>query len=122
MVKIFGEAPTKMTYQEFADHTKQIFDAAAAGDGTWDNYFGGRNVESNKMLEEPDHSGEDTEMAPEQNTEIPEQTPPNMGQEDDISGRVTRSRDRTISRIIRNICLQYPKVAPGATDRRTEIQ
>nr|WP_294658782.1 DUF3850 domain-containing protein [uncultured Blautia sp.] len=73
MVKIFGEAPSKMTYQEFADHTKQIFDAAAAGDGTWDNYFGERNVEPNKTLEEPDHNGEDTAMVQEQNTEIPEQ-------------------------------------------------
>ncbi|MDO5799125.1 MAG: DUF3850 domain-containing protein [Eubacteriales bacterium] len=87
MVKIFGEAPTKMTYQEFADHTKQIFDAAAAGEETWDNYFGERNVEPNKTLEESDHSGEDTVMVPEQNAEIPEQTLPNMGQEDDIPGQ-----------------------------------
>lgn len=87
MVKIFGEAPTKMTYQEFADHTKQIFDAAAAGDETWDNYFGERNVEPNKTLEEPDHSGEDISMVPEQNTEIPEQILPNVGQENDIPGR-----------------------------------
>lgn len=87
MVKIFGEAPTKMTYQEFADHTKQIFDAAAAGDETWDNYFGERNVEPNKTLEEPDHSGEATETPPEQNTEIPKQTPRNVGQENDITGQ-----------------------------------
>ena len=87
MVKIFGEAPTKMTYQEFADHTKQIFDAAAAGDETWDNYFGERNVEPNKTLEEPDHNGKDTAVVPEQNTEIPEQTPPNVGQQDNIPGQ-----------------------------------
>ena len=87
MVKIFGETPTKMTYQEFADHTKQIFDAAAAGDGTWDNYFGERNVEPNKTLEKPDHSGEDTAMVPEQNAEIPEQTPPNAGQDSCIPGQ-----------------------------------
>lgn len=86
MVKIFGETPTKMTYQEFVDHTKQIFDAAAAGDGTWDNYFGERNVDPNKTLEEPDHSGEAAEMVSEQNAEFPEQTPPNMGQENDIPG------------------------------------
>ena len=84
MVKIFGEAPTKMTYQEFANHTKQIFDAAAAGDETWDSYFGERNVEPNKTLEEADHNGEDTEMIPEQNTEILEQMPSNAGQQDDI--------------------------------------
>lgn len=87
MVKIFGEAPTKMTYQEFADHTKQIFDTAAAGGRTWDSYFGERNVEPDKTLEEPDHSGEDTSMVPEQNTEIPEQILPNVGQENDIPGR-----------------------------------
>lgn len=87
MVKIFGEAPTKMTYQEFADHTKQIFDAAAAGGRTWDSYFGERNVEPDKTLEEPDHSGEDTSMVPEQNTEISEQILPNVGQENDIPGQ-----------------------------------
>lgn len=87
MVKIFGEAPTKMTYQEFADHTKQIFDAAAAGEETWDNYFGERNVEPNKTLEEPDHNGEDTAMVPEQNEKILEQTPPNVGQENKIPGQ-----------------------------------
>ncbi len=87
MVKIFGETPTKMTYQEFADHTKQIFDAVAAGEETWDNYFGERNVDPNETLEEPDHSGEDTSMVPEQNTEIPEQILPNVGQENDIPGR-----------------------------------
>ena len=87
MVKIFGEAPTKMTYQEFADHTKQIFDTAAAGGRTWDSYFGERTVEPDKTLEEPDHSGEDTSMVPEQNMEIPEQTQPNVRQEDDISGQ-----------------------------------
>lgn len=87
MVKIFGEAPTKMTYQEFAGHTKQIFDAAVAGEETWDNYFGERNVEPNKMLEEPDHNGEDTAMVPEQNEKILEQTPPNVGQENKIPGQ-----------------------------------
>lgn len=73
MVKIFGEAPTKMTYQEFADHTKQIFDAAAAGEGTWDNYFGERNAEPSKTLGEADHSGEDTAMVPGQDDQIPGQ-------------------------------------------------
>lgn len=87
MVKIFGEVPIKMTYQELAEHTKQIFDAAAAGEGTWDNYFGGCNVEPNKTLGEADHNGEDTAMVPGQNMEIPEQAQQNMGQEDDISGQ-----------------------------------
>ena len=104
MVKIFGEAPTKMTYQEFADHTKQIFDAAAAGDGTWDNYFGERNVEPNKTLEEPDHNGEDTEM-------IPEQTPPNAGQDDQIPGQDNIQNHPEY--------MPEPKVAPA---QRTEEQ
>lgn len=111
MVKIFGEAPTKMTYQEFADHTKQIFDAAAAGDGTWDNYFGERNVEPNKTLEEPDHNGEDTEMISEQNTEIPEQTPPNAGQDDQIPGQDNIQNHPEY--------MPEPKVAPA---QRTEEQ
>ena len=111
MVKIFGETPTKMTYQEFVDHTKQIFDAAAAGDGTWDNYFGERNVEPNKTLEEPDHNGEDTAMVQEQNTEIPEQTPPNAGQDDQIPGQDNIQNHPEY--------MPEPKVAPA---QRTEEQ
>ena len=87
MVKIFGEAPAKMTYQELTEHIKQIFDAAAAGERTWDNYFGERNAEPSKTLGKADHSGEDTAMVLGQNMEIPEQAQPNMGQEDDISGQ-----------------------------------
>ncbi|WP_448774535.1 DUF3850 domain-containing protein [Blautia sp.] len=119
MVKIFGEAPTKMTYQEFADHTKQIFDAAAAGEETWDNYFGERNVEPNKMLEEPDHNGEDTEMVPEQSTEIPEQTPPNMGQEDDIPGQDDQIPGQDNIQNHPEYMPPEPKVAPA---QRTEEQ
>ena len=81
MVKIFGEAPTKMTYQEFADHTKQIFDTAAAGGRTWDSYFGERNAEPGKTLGEADHSGEDTAMVPGQNMEISEQDDQIPGQD-----------------------------------------
>ncbi len=87
MVKIFGEAPAKMTYQELTEHIKQIFDAAAAGEETWDNYFGECNVEPGKTLGEADHSGEDTAMVPGQNMEISEQAQPSVGQEDDISGQ-----------------------------------
>lgn len=111
MVKIFGETPTKMTYQEFVNHTKQIFDAAAAGDGTWDNYFGEGNVEPNKTLEEPDHNGEDTAMVQEQNTEIPEQTPPNAGQDDQIPGQDNIQNHPEY--------MPEPKVAPA---QRTEEQ
>ena len=119
MVKIFGEAPTKMTYQEFADHTKQIFDAAAAGDETWDNYFGERNVEPNKTLEEPDHSGEATETPPEQNTEIPKQTPRNVGQENDITGQDDQIPGQDNIQNHPEYMPPEPKVAPA---QRTEGQ
>lgn len=119
MVKIFGEAPTKMTYQEFADHTKQIFDAAAAGDETWDNYFGERNVEPNKTLEEPDHSGEATETPPEQNTEIPKQTPRNVGQENDIPGQDDQIPGQDNIQNHPEYMPPEPKVAPA---QRTEEQ
>ena len=119
MVKIFGEAPTKMTYQEFADHTKRIFDAAAAGDGTWDNYFGEHNVKPNETLEEPDHSGEDTAMVPKQNTEIPERTLPNMGRENDIPGQDDQIPGQDN---IQNHPEYMPPEPKGAPAQRTEEQ
>lgn len=119
MVKIFGEAPTKMTYQEFADHTKQIFDIVAAGGRTWDSYFGERNVEPDKTLEEPDHSGEDTSMVPEQNTEIPEQILPNVGQENDIPGRDDQIPGQDNIQNHPEYMPSEPKVAPA---QRTEEQ
>lgn len=118
MVKIFGEAPTKMTYQEFADHTKQIFDTAATGGGTWDSYFGERNVEPDKTLEEPDHSGEDTSMVPEQNTEIPEQILPNVGQENDIPGRDDQIPGQDNIQNHPEYMPPEPKVAPAPTGRK----
>ena len=35
LVKVFGDDPVKMTYQEFADRTRQIFEGAA-GDRAWE--------------------------------------------------------------------------------------
>ena len=89
MLKIFGETLKKITYQEFADRTKQIFDAAAAGEGTWDNYFGRDISKANDSPEDSiaDHSGEDTAMVPEQNMGIPEQAQLNAGRKDDITGQ-----------------------------------
>lgn len=119
MVKIFGEAPAKMTYQELTEHIKQIFDAAAAGEETWDNYFGERNVDSNKTLEEPDHSGEDTGMAPEQNTEIPERTLPNVGQQDNILGQDDQIPGQDNIQNHPEYMPPEPRVAPA---QRTEEQ
>ena len=81
MVKIFGDDPIKMSYQELADHTKQIFGDMVAEDGTWDNYFGERNVELNKTIGEPDHSGVDTAMDSERNVGISEQKDQIPGQD-----------------------------------------
>lgn len=63
LVKVFGDDPVKMTYQEFADRTRQIFEGAA-GDRAWETCFG-EAVESNKI--------EQTEQLQEQGDQIPGQ-------------------------------------------------
>ena len=63
LVKVFGDDPVKMTYQEFADRTRQIFEGAA-GDRAWETCFG-EAVESNKI--------EQTEQLQEQEDQIPGQ-------------------------------------------------
>lgn len=63
LVKVFGDDPVKMTYQEFADRTRQIFEGAA-GDRDWETCFG-EAVESNKI--------EQTEQLQEQEDQIPGQ-------------------------------------------------
>lgn len=63
LVKVFGDDPVKMTYQEFADRTRQIFEGAA-GDRAWETCFG-EAVESNKI--------EQTEQLQEQEEQIPGQ-------------------------------------------------
>ena len=63
LVKVFGDDPVKMTYQEFADRTRQIFEGAA-GDRAWETCFG-EAVESNKI--------EQTEQFQEQEDQIPGQ-------------------------------------------------
>lgn len=63
LVKVFGDDPVKMTYQEFADRTRQIFEGAA-GDRAWETCFG-ETVESNKI--------EQTEQLQEQEDQIPGQ-------------------------------------------------
>lgn len=63
LVKVFGDDPVKMTYQEFADRTRQIFEGAA-GDSAWETCFG-EAVESNKI--------EQTEQLQEQEDQIPGQ-------------------------------------------------
>lgn len=63
LVKVFGDDPVKMTYQEFADRTRQIFEGAA-GDRAWETCFG-EAVESNKI--------EQTEQLQEQEDQMPGQ-------------------------------------------------
>ena len=63
LVKVFGDDPVKMTYQEFADRTRQIFEGAA-GDRAWETCFG-EAVESNKI--------EPTEQLQVQEDQIPGQ-------------------------------------------------
>ena len=63
LVKVFGDDPVKMTYKEFADRTRQIFEGAA-GDRAWETCFG-EAVESNKI--------EQTEQLQEQEDQIPGQ-------------------------------------------------
>ncbi len=63
LVKVFGDEPIKMTYQEFTDRTIQIFEGAA-GDHAWETCFG-EVVKSNKI--------EQTEQLQEQGDQIPGQ-------------------------------------------------
>ena len=71
LVKVFGDDPVKMTYQEFADRTRQIFEGAAVL---------GR-LASVKLL-----------------------SPTKSNRQNSSRSRKTRYRDRTESRITRNIC------------------
>lgn len=67
LVKIFGGEAVKMTYQEFSDRTKELFDGMAAGEHTWENYFAEPEEETQN------HSGENTVMDAETDDQIPGQ-------------------------------------------------
>ena len=75
MVKIFGDEPRKMSYQEFAEHTNALFAGMSDGEHTWDNYFG--------TLEEK-HS-EDAETEPAEGNEIKAEE--NTAESDQIPGQ-----------------------------------
>ena len=69
--KKFGDTPKDMTWWEFYQITRNIFDESAAGDQTWQKYFGTPEEASEKQKEN-DLSGEQEEakigeIAPAQN-------------------------------------------------------
>ena len=51
-VKKFGGTPQDMTWWEFYQKTVAIFGSAAAGDKTWQSYFGGEEAEEEPPKEE----------------------------------------------------------------------
>lgn len=57
MVKQFGSTPQELSWAEFLQRTWDIFDEAAAGAKTWDNYFG--HAESAEDKEEIPETAEE---------------------------------------------------------------
>lgn len=55
-VKKFGGTPQDMTWWEFYQKTVAIFGNAAAGDKTWQSYFGGEEAEEEPPKEEKEES------------------------------------------------------------------
>lgn len=51
-VKKFGGTPKDMTWWEFYQQVLEIFESSAAGNETWQNYFGGEEAETPKKEEE----------------------------------------------------------------------
>lgn len=65
-IKKFGGTPQTMTWPEFFQITRELFDQVAAGSKTWKNYFGGKdNAESGDTGD----SGEDTGRTTENETD-----------------------------------------------------
>lgn len=71
MVKIFGDDPKKMSYQEFAEYTKMLFDDMA--EHTWEHYFG--TPEKSQSEETENETFEDSEIKTDENTVDPDQIP-----------------------------------------------
>ncbi len=53
LFKRFGGKPQEMTWAEFLKKTEEIFGEAAAGEKTYENFFGPTDVEAEKASEEP---------------------------------------------------------------------
>ena len=61
--KKFGDTPKDMTWWEFYQLTREIFDDTAAGPKTWQNHFGGADDEAGTGQEEDDTDGEESGQA-----------------------------------------------------------
>lgn len=61
--KKFGDTPKDMTWWEFYQLTREIFDDTAAGTKTWQNHFGGADDEAGTGQEEDDTDGEESGQA-----------------------------------------------------------
>lgn len=71
MVKIFGDDPRKMSYQEFTEYTKMLFDDMA--EHTWEHYFG--TPEKSQSEETENETFEDCEIKTDENIVDPDQIP-----------------------------------------------
>lgn len=65
--KKFGDTPKDMTWWEFYQLTREIFDDTAAGPKTWQNHFGGADDEETTVQDTADEPGRE-----ETATEAPE--------------------------------------------------
>lgn len=65
--KKFGDTPKDMTWWEFYQLTREIFDDTAAGTKTWQNHFGGADDEESTVQDTADEPGRE-----ETATEAPE--------------------------------------------------
>lgn len=80
-IKKFGENPVAYTWLDFLKKVDEIFGPAAAGDHTWERYFGEEEIapaqnepeESVQNVSENDQEPEQSDQEPEQNDQKPEQ-------------------------------------------------
>lgn len=73
-IKKFGENPVTYTWLDFLKKVDEIFGPAAAGDHTWERYFGEEEIAP--AQNEPEESAQNTsesDQKPEENTEKPEE-------------------------------------------------
>ena len=81
--KKFGDTPKDMTWWEFYQLTREIFDDTAAGPKTWQNHFGGADDEETTVQDTADEPGRE-----ETATETPEP-------EDDCEEPAERTDEQT---------------------------